>query len=868
MHITRTLYCAPIGVLLLLHSKIRTTMQKVVNLLCLLLLAQFAVAQTPIAHYPFSGNANDAIGTNHGTVNGATLTTDRFGNANSAYSFDGTNDIINFANLATTQVDNFTVSAWVKSANLNQWGFIVTNGFDNTISANGWTILQRSTAQVGGATGAYVTGHYPYSSWVDIGQNIGNTNSWYHLTLVRDNGVSKFYLNGISNGQTNSATPISPAGSLAIGGSNPGANYFNGAIDEVKIYNTALTPTQIQQEYTSSVPSLVAHYPFTGNANDISSNANHGTVTGATLTADRFGNANSAYSFNGSGNYIEIPNSASLESHATTQAYTQMCWMKITGMPAGFAPLIAKSNAAGSTFMYRMYADANNLTQTVNGYGISTDRSASFTFSNNVWYQVATTYDGANMKFYVNGNLIGTSAIAVSINANSLPLVLGADFPGSAEYFQGAMDEVKIYNTALSPTQIQQEYTSSAQTLIAHYPFTGNANDAIGTNHGTLNGATLTTDRFGNANSAYSFDGTSNFIETANVATTQTDNYTMSAWIKPSVLPQLGGIVLNGFDNTVNSGNGYSIVIDDGSSISSGNKISAGIDGAGWCGGSTALPATNQWYHVVVVRDNGISKVFINGVQTSMACGTTPITPSGTVRIGAHNGGRYFNGAIDEIKIYNTALTAAQVLSEYNATSPTPAVYSTAFNNNVLMNAGSSTDWIDVPDDNNLDISTNFSLEAWLHPTSNGTGCCGNFGGIIFSKENSFEVARFADGSIQYALSANGAGTDWVWTNTGVTIPLNAWSHISFVKDGNIVQCYLNGILSYTSTTAPAALTANTYGLRIGARVLQDQKFQGRIDDARIWNTARSNSEIVANMNSELTGSERKWRRAKYYGCQ
>ena len=96
-------------------------------------------AQTPIAYYPFTGNANDAIGTNHGTVNGAILTTDRFGNANSAYQFDGVNDIINFANLATTQVDNFTVSAWVKSANLNQWGFIVANCYDDGSSANGWT---------------------------------------------------------------------------------------------------------------------------------------------------------------------------------------------------------------------------------------------------------------------------------------------------------------------------------------------------------------------------------------------------------------------------------------------------------------------------------------------------------------------------------------------------------------------------------------------------------------------------------------------------------------------------------------------------------------------------------------------------------
>ena len=78
-----------------------------------LLLALFAMAQTPVAYYPFTGNANDAAGTNHGTVNGAVLTTDRFGNANSAYSFDGVDDFIGTANLATAQTDNWTMMAWV-----------------------------------------------------------------------------------------------------------------------------------------------------------------------------------------------------------------------------------------------------------------------------------------------------------------------------------------------------------------------------------------------------------------------------------------------------------------------------------------------------------------------------------------------------------------------------------------------------------------------------------------------------------------------------------------------------------------------------------------------------------------------------------
>ena len=104
----------------------------------------------------------------------------------------------------------------------------------------------------------------------------------------------------------------------------------------------------------------------------------------------------------------------------------------------------------------------------------------------------------------------------------------------------------------------------SAQTPVAYYPFSGNANDVVGILNGTVSGATLTTDRFGNANSAYSFDGINDFISTANVATNQTDNWSMSAWVKPASISQVNGtIVLNGFDNSI-TGNGYSIAMGDG----------------------------------------------------------------------------------------------------------------------------------------------------------------------------------------------------------------------------------------------------------------------------------------------------------------
>ena len=600
-------------------------------------------AQTPIAHYPFSGNANDAIGTNHGTVNGATLTTDRFGNANSAYQFDGVNDIINFANLATSQVDNFTVSAWVKSANLNQWGFILTNGFDNNSSANGWTLLQRSTAEIGGATGAYVSGHYPFASWLSIGQSINSTSTWYHLTLVRDNGVSKFYLNGTSNGQTNSATPITPTGSLAIGGSYPGANFFNGSIDEVKIYNTALTPTQVLQEYTSSAP-----------------------------------------------------------------------------------------------------------------------------------------------------------------------------------------------------------------TLIAHYPFTGNANDAIGTNHGTVNGATLTTDRFGIANSAYSFDGTSSYISTSNLATTQSDNWTMSAWVKPSSLNQIGVIMLNG--NTTGVNDGYGLFQANGSS-GSGNTLTGFHHTHGWVNSGGNFTNNNTWYHVVMERDNGVDKYFINGVQTPNTSTMSITNPVGSLIIGGlSNGFDMFQGAIDEVKIYNTPLTASEVLAEYNATAPTVANYGTAFNNSVNVNG--TSDYITAPHNAAFNFGTgDFAIEFW-HKSAPITGIQ-----VFIDKrsdgcnDGQHWAIQKHNGGLRFYVNEPGPSAQQVNITNACD---NSWHHIAFVRNGNSVRAYRDGLLveNLTTTTSPNVDNTSPLGIANGDCNYAYPRFAGYLDELRFWNTSRTQTEIAGNMNTELTGNE------------
>lgn len=165
---------------------------------------------------------------------------------------------------------------------------------------------------------------------------------------------------------------------------------------------------------------------------------------------------------------------------------------------------------------------------------------------------------------------------------------------------------------------------------------------------------------------------------------------------------------------------------------------------------------------------------------------------------------------------------------------------------NYAVNFDGTNDYVEVADNNAIDLSSNFTIETWIYPT--GAGSSGTEGGIIINKESSYEIARFPDGTIRYALSANGAGSDWGWTNTGLVAPLSRWSHISMIKNGTTVTFYLNGTSSFSAGSQPATLTANTQPLRFGGRVTSSQYLSGYLDDMRIWNTARSLAEIKTYM--------------------
>jgi hypothetical protein len=204
--------------------------------------------------------------------------------------------------------------------------------------------------------------------------------------------------------------------------------------------------------------------------------------------------------------------------------------------------------------------------------------------------------------------------------------------------------------------------------LVACYSFSGNANDGSGHGYnGTVNGAVLTADRFGNPNSAYQFDGVSSYVSIPSTAFAN-PNYSYSAWVYITTIPgntDVGNIVSIG-DNTgkhqtINLANFYA---------------SAGATGFGAGGYNVgtptnqgtetgSLPAVPGWYHIVGTRNNTSISLYLNGqfISSTSTNNTTPYygNPVSAI-IGARcNLIQFFQGVIDDLTFYNRALTAQEV---------------------------------------------------------------------------------------------------------------------------------------------------------------------------------------------------------------
>jgi uncharacterized protein (TIGR02145 family) len=478
-----------------------------------------------VGWWPFNGNANDESGTgNHLTnTNGVVAyASDRNGVPSSCVSFNGSGAYLSKANpLLPTGNSNRTYSAWVK----------VNSNTSNTVFSQNSGSCNNYAGLFCGIDGAYFWGKCNDRSW----GYTTTTSEWNHIVLVYANSVMYCYRNGILLNPPNStyfdfSTPLSTnATSFFVGyPGESGGSWplpMNGLVDDIAIYNRAITQQEVTNLYTNTVPApnitvtastsfincgdsatlmastttsatpcakvdlpttlqngLVGYWPFCGNASDGSGNGNNGTVNGATLTSDRFGSANGAYSFDGNSR-IYNNNTPLRQIIDGVNSFSVGIWFSrdssgnTLGAASSQAKVLFAFDGNNSAPYKRVWATLGQLNDSITQ--IQFVRNNSITGMPEVvyntdtfiepgtWNHLIVTFNGTLVRVYLNNSLLssiysGSPNMPISIlgpDNNVIGFTIADNNQNNLSNFSGKLDDITIYNRALSASEIQQLYT-------------------------------------------------------------------------------------------------------------------------------------------------------------------------------------------------------------------------------------------------------------------------------------------------------------------------------------------------------------------------------------------------------------------------
>ena len=879
-------------------------MKKGLIILALLFSSITLYGQGLVAYYPFNGNANDESGNgNDGTVNGATLTTDRFGNANSAYSFDGVDDYIlpPFSTIFDFDNQDFTIALWVKSS----W---TGSGFERRIVNYGATTYNDYAINYNN-DGTVSFSILEPSVFVTSNVSLAN-NFWHSIVVVRDNTGAEFrlYIDGTFNASTSGGsgnlTHKQTDRRFAVARkqrtSTQNLSYFDGSIDDIRIYSRALSATEIADLYTEG-SGLVAYYPFNGNALDESGNGNDGLLrNNMQLTTDRFNNANSAFLFDGVDSWIEVLHNESIDYNHSSDEFSISTWFQTLN-----GSYIINKNPGTPAWDpgYRIAITGGQLDLMLED-NLQSPHWYGSTVNDGLWHHVVLTLNSnTNLaNVYLDGTLDFTADISgVGSTSNTASLSIG-NRNGTKVSFDGKIDDTRIYNRVLTTIEIQTLYTEggwlSLNTgLVAYYPFNGNATDESGNgNDGTVYDVTLTADRYGNSNSAYDFDGTNDYIITP--SSTNFDfndqDFSISVWIKSDWtgsgferrIVNYGGSVYNDYGMFYNDDGTVNFYILEPSVVVT----------------SSISLADDLWHHIFVVRDNAGDelRLYIDGELDSSVFGGSgnltnqPADRRFTIGRKERSSGQaqsYFDGLIDDIRIYNRALSANEISDLYTKESGlvaywdfnegsgttladisgnghdgsiTNATWALGVEGNALYFNGTDA-FVTVPYDPSFSNLTNLTIEAVINvesvPAEGDFGIIAGvhdvFNGFSSNTEQSWRIGTLTQNGIYYFIFTSRADGNTSYDGNGVNrswdpFPTNQWIHLSSVWENGHMYLYQDGVLvqenAYTQAVLNEANTPLTIGYSIGtdnSNSPLNTHFQGYIDNLKIFNRALSADEIA-----------------------
>ena len=616
-----------------------------------------------IAHWKFdeiSGPTayNSITGSPSGYITGCDVYED--GVKATGYSFDGSDDNVAVAHdddIDFTSGEDFAIFAWIKTG-AEDWGRIVEKRSTDA-SAIGYymTVTGDGNLQVGldfGATSQGVVGTY-------VADNV-----WHHVGFVRwSNNVIEAFIDGESVG-----TPVSAAGSIANNnylyiGTDRSNGWFDytGYIDDVQIYDYGFYPYAIRS----------AHWKLdesSGNAADSGVGTPYdGTVTGASQGQD--GKEGNSYYFY-SNDRISIASHGDID-FTIGEDFSIFAWIKTSYQ--GYEYILDKRYYGGgicdgyllavwNTGLVRASLYAYNSGSSLTAYSTST-------VNDGEWHHVGMVRKGVYLKIYVDGveeaNVYGAAG-----NIHCDPgLKIGSNW-GGAFGFRGNIDDVEYFNYATKPRLVD--------SLVAHWKFdetSGTTAYDSGTQYGsqdaTNSGATI--NQPGKVGSkAYAFDGSNDRVYESNTACLNfkgSQDFSIYAWTKTSVDDEQMSVVSKQQDGGTFIGYEFGItkVYDSGQYYYGRPFIALDFGSNAYAIYGPDNIADGAWHHIGFVREGATISLYVDGicvksstdsVYSGSLYNTGPLeigcVYSGRDGYGIEHYGHWFDGYIDDVRIYSEAI--------------------------------------------------------------------------------------------------------------------------------------------------------------------------------------------------------------------
>jgi len=779
--------------------------------------------------------------------------------ANSAFSF-GTGD--------------FTIECWIRTTDWSLEGA----GYSRSIMTIGdLTFYLRINQYHGGVNGALRVAGLLDGSTVALSDG-----AWHHIAVVRQSNIVRYWIDGVYQTECSGSsvtTNFSNTVTNVIGAqSNPIDGNFNGYISNVRIVKgTAVyTGTSNFTPITSSLTAIANTSLLTCQSNRLIDNStNNFTITrNGDVRVSNFApfvetdtTTGSAY-FDGTGDYLTVPTNAALDFG--TGDFTVEFWWYPTSVATdqGF---LGGGNGAYD-FCWRTSTGFN-----LGRINVAFDNTFAFTAVANIWYHVVYSRSGTNLRVFVNGAQVGSTATnSISYSTNGGTAVIGGSTT-TDRLITGHISNMRLlkgtalYTANFTPptsplTTVSGTSLLTLQNRIGennHRFIDSSGNNFIVTRNGNATQGTFSP--FSQTGWSNYFDGSGDYLSFTNI-NIGTGNFTFETWIYPTATSHLYPAVVFTSGGLLHL---FGLANAPGASLGNLNAIFAASSRPGSSNSWFTAPiiSANSWTHIAYVRSGTTVSIYVNGVSqtldTAFGNNTGRSETTNTTYIGtsasneAFAGGYLSNTRINDTAVYTanftpstsplTAISGTRLLTcqsnrfidnSTNAFTITRngdvsvqafAPFAPAAEYNAAIHGGSgyfdgTGDYLSVSSLTFNPRTTIFTVEGWFYRISGTTA-------VFFGDAVSTRFYVSLSGNVFYV--GDGA-TNTIAAGTGG--PLGAWEYIAMSFDGTTYQLYQNGVRIGSGTTL---LASNTVPLSIGAYSNGSAALNGYASGVRFSSTAR-----------------------------